>query len=43
MEKQADIIYEKFNAQRKKLDAKEADEIDMEELKLLEDKIKQGK
>jgi hypothetical protein len=43
MEKQVDIIYEKFNAQRKKLDAKEADEIDMEELKLLEDKIKQGK
>jgi hypothetical protein len=43
MEKQVDIIYEKFNAQRKKLDAKEADEMDMEELKQLENKIKQGK
>ncbi len=43
MEKQVDIIYEKFNAQRKKIDAKEADEMDMEELKLLEDKIKKEK
>jgi hypothetical protein len=43
MEKQVDIIYEKFNAQRKKLDAKEADEIDMEELKQLENKIKKEK
>jgi hypothetical protein len=43
MEKQVDIIYEKFNAQRKKIDAKEADEIDMEELKQLENKIKKEK
>ncbi len=43
MEKQVDIIYEKFNAQRKKLDAKEADEMDMEELRQLENKIKEAK
>ncbi len=43
MEKQVDIIYEKFNAQRKKIDAKEADEMDMEELRQLENKIKKEK
>jgi hypothetical protein len=43
MEKQVDVIYEKFNARRKKLDAKEADEMDMEELRQLENKIKKEK
>jgi hypothetical protein len=43
MEKQVDIIYEKFNARRKNLDAKEADEMDMEELRQLENKIKKEK
>jgi hypothetical protein len=43
MEKQVDIIYEKFNAQRKEIDAKEADEMDMEELRQLENKIKKEK
>jgi hypothetical protein len=43
MEKQVNIIYEKFNAGRKKLDAKEADEMDMEELKQIENKIKEAK
>ncbi len=43
MEKRVDIIYEKFNEQRKKIDAKEADEMDMEELRQLENKIKKEK
>jgi hypothetical protein len=43
MEKQVDIIYENFNEQRKKLDAKEADEMEMEELKQIENKIKEAK
>jgi hypothetical protein len=43
MEKQVDVIYEKFNARRKEIDAKEADEMDMEELRQLENKIKKEK
>ncbi|MFT5646699.1 MAG: hypothetical protein ACI976_001381, partial [Aureispira sp.] len=40
MEKKVDAIYEKFNAQRKQLEAQKADEQDLEELKQLEDKLK---
>jgi hypothetical protein len=40
MEKKIDAIYEKFNAQRKQLEAQKADEQDLEELKQLEDKLK---
>ncbi|WP_432221775.1 virulence RhuM family protein [Flavobacterium sp. TMP13] len=40
MEKKVDAIYEKFNTQRKQLDAKKADEQDLEELKQLENQIK---
>ncbi|MDN3674083.1 virulence RhuM family protein [Flavobacterium branchiarum] len=40
MEKKVDLIYEKFNTQRKSLDAQKADEQDLEDLKQLEDKIK---
>lgn len=40
MEKKVDTIYEKFNAQRKQVDAQKADEQDLEELKQLEDKLK---
>ena len=40
MEEKVDAIYEKFNAQRKKLDAQKADAQDLEELKQLEDKLK---
>jgi hypothetical protein len=40
MEKKVDAIYEKFNTQRKQLEAQKADEQDLEELKRLEDKLK---
>ena len=40
MEKKVDAIYEKFNTQRKQLEAQKADEQDLEELKQLEDKLK---
>jgi hypothetical protein len=40
MEKKVDAVYEKFNTQRKQLDAKKADEQDLEELKQLENQIK---
>ena len=40
MEKKVDAVYEKFNSQRKQLDAKKADEQDLEELKQLENQIK---
>ncbi len=40
MEKKADAVYEKFNTQRKQLDAKKADEQDLEELQQLENQIK---
>jgi hypothetical protein len=40
MEKKIDAVYEKFNPQRKQLDAKKADEQDLEELKQLENQIK---
>ena len=40
MEEKVDAIYEKFNTQRKKLDAQKADAQDLEELKQLEDKLK---
>jgi len=40
MEKKVDAVYEKFNTQRKQLDAQKADEQDLEELKQLESQIK---
>ena len=40
MEEKVYDIYEKFNTQRKKLDAQKADAQDLEELKQLEDKLK---
>ena len=40
MEKNVDAIYEKFNAERKQVEAQKADEQDLEELKQLEDKLK---
>ena len=40
MEEKVDAIYEKFNAKRKQLDAQKADAQDLEELKQLEDKLK---
>lgn len=40
MEKKVDAVYEKFNTQRKLLDAQKADEQDLEELKQLENQIK---
>ncbi|UFH45611.1 virulence RhuM family protein [Flavobacterium galactosidilyticum] len=40
MEEKVYAIYEKFNTQRKKLDAQKADAQDLEELKQLEDKLK---
>lgn len=40
MEKKVDAVFEKFNTQRKQLDAKKADEQDLEELKQLENQIK---
>lgn len=40
MEKKVDAVYEKFNTQRKQLDAQKADEQDLEELKQLENQIK---
>jgi hypothetical protein len=40
MEKKVDALYEKFNAQRKQLDAQKADEQDLQELKQLENQIK---
>ncbi len=43
MEQKVDLIYENFNSNRKKLDAKEADNLDLIELKQLEDKIKSKK
>lgn len=43
MEHKVDLIYEKFNAQRKINDAKEADDFDLIELKQLETQIKNVK
>lgn len=43
MEQKVDAVYEKFNAQRKQLEAKQADNQDLEELKALEDQIKNTK
>lgn len=40
MEKKVDAIYANFNTQRKQLDAQKADEQDLEELKQLENQIK---
>nr|WP_294928540.1 virulence RhuM family protein [uncultured Flavobacterium sp.] len=40
MEEKADAIYEAFHKQRKQLEAQKADEQDLEELKQLEDKLK---
>ncbi|KAF2328529.1 MAG: virulence RhuM family protein [Flavobacterium nitrogenifigens] len=40
MEEKVDVIYEKFDKQRKQFDAKRADEQDLEELKQLENKLK---
>ncbi|KVV16420.1 virulence RhuM family protein [Flavobacterium sp. TAB 87] len=40
MEKKVDAVYEKFKTQRKQLDAQKADEQDLEELKQLENQIK---
>lgn len=40
MEEKVDVIYEEFHKQRKQLDAKNADEQDLEELRQLEDKVK---
>ena len=40
MEEKVDAIYEAFHKQRKQLEAKKADEQDFEELKHLEDKLK---
>lgn len=40
MEEKVDAIYDAFHKQRKQLDAKKADENDLEELKHLEDKLK---
>lgn len=40
MEEKVDAIYEEFHKQRKQLDAKNADEQDLEELKHLENKLK---
>jgi hypothetical protein len=43
MEKYVDEMYEKFNAERKKHELKQADDEDLEELKRLEDSIKRKK
>ncbi len=43
MEKYVDEMYEKFNAERKKYELKQADNEDLEELKQLEDSIKRKK
>jgi hypothetical protein len=43
MEKYVDEMYEKFNAERKKHELKQADDEDLEELKQLEDSIKRKK
>lgn len=40
MEEKVDAVYEAFHKQRKQLEAKKADEQDLEELKQLEDKLK---
>ena len=40
MEKKVDAVYEAFHKQRKQLEAQKADEQDLEELKQLEDKLK---
>ena len=40
MEKNVDAIYEKFNAEGKQVESQKADEQDLEELKQLEDKLK---
>lgn len=40
MEEKVDAIYETFNKHRKELEAKEADKLDLEELKQLENKLK---
>ena len=43
MEKFVDSVYEKFNAERKEHELAQADKQDMEELKQLENKMKQRK
>jgi hypothetical protein len=43
MEQKVDLIYETFNAKRKQVDAEEADNLDLIELKQLEEKIKNTK
>lgn len=43
MEQKVDAVYEKFNAQRKQLEAKQADKQDLEEIKALENQIKNTK
>jgi hypothetical protein len=40
MEEKVEVIYEKFNEQRKQYELKESDERDMQELKLLEESVK---
>jgi hypothetical protein len=40
MEKHVDEIYDRFNQKRRQYDLEQADKQDMEELKMLEDKIK---
>lgn len=43
MEKQVEKVYETFNSMRKRFDAQQADESEMEELKRLEQEIKNSK
>ncbi len=43
MEQHVEAVYDKFNSRRKSIDAKAADEQDMNELKQLEDKVRKQK
>jgi hypothetical protein len=43
MEQKVDALFETFNTKRKIVDAKQADEDDMDELKALEVKLKNSK
>jgi hypothetical protein len=43
MEKHVDEVYERFNAERKRQELRQADDEDLKELKQLEDKIKKNK
>lgn len=43
MEKQVEKVYETFNSMRKRFDAQQTDESEMEELKRLEQEIKNSK